>query len=361
MSFGNSSLHLNATINRYIRGATAAIARKRILLAMLQSKGRVTNNMTGKLVDWKVKYKRSPMSPFTDGDVITFVRQDKHKTAQIPMRSYIVSQSINKGDKLMNSGKEAIVKLWDAAVNELIDDIRDQFCEQLLQVDGYATGSTNRIMGLESMFGGSTSATSLVATNSDTYAGLSTTRGNYGGSWTGSWPDGYGDSHYDFWSPLIVNYTSVWAASSGGWTSGTKTWPNTCIEAVRFAILNTQRNGDDLDFILLEKNLYRQLLDRAEDAERLVVNRNQDSAMTKLGFRGINIDGVDLFWEVGVPAGVGYGLCMDQMELMSWQDQLFKSNTDFNLESVSDRVAIDFYGNLRIKNPRCFAKFIDLD
>lgn len=360
MGFGTNQYHANVTINRYIREETKAIMRKRVLLAMLQSKGRVTLNMSGKLVDWKVKYKRSPMSPFTDGDSIVFTRQDKHKTAQLPMRSYIVSQSMNKSDKLMNAGKEAIIKKYSSMVKECLDDIRDQFSEQLIQVDGNAAGNTDRIHGLESVFSATNNASALVGTNNDTYAGLSTTRQNYGGSWTGTWPDGYGDSQFDFWSPLVVNYNSTLAAASGGWSPTTKTWSNTCVEALRFAIINTQRNSDDLDLFLLEKNLYRQFLDKADDSERLVVNRNQDVGMTKLGFRGVNVDGVDIYWEVGVPTGVGYGLCLDEIELMSWQNQLFASNSDFNLETVSDRVAIDFYGNLKMTSPRTLCKLAAL-
>ncbi len=242
-------------------------------------------------------------------------------------------------------------------VKELLDDIRDQFCEQLVQVDGNAAGSTNRIHGLESLFSASNNASSLVGTNNDTYAGISTTRGTYGGSWNGTWPDGYGDTQYDFWSPLVVNYNSTFAT---GWTATDKTWSNTCIEALRFAIINTQRNSDDLDMFLLEKNLYRQALDRIDDNEKLIVNRNQDPGMTKLGFKGINVDGVDIYWEVGLGSGVGYGLCLDELELASWQPQLFVSLSDFNLEKVSDQVAIDFYGNLRIKSPRSLCKLAAL-
>jgi hypothetical protein len=360
MSFGQNAYHASVTINKYIRKETVAIMRKRILLAMLQSKGRVTNNMSGKLVDWKVKYKRSPLSPFSDGDSIVFTRQNKHKTAQLDMRAYTVEQSMNKGDKLMNSGPEAIIKKYSGMVKECLDDIRDQFAEQLIQVDGNSAGNTDRIHGLESLFSATNNASALVGTNNDTYAGLSTARGTYGGSWTGTWPDGYGDSQYDFWTPLVTNYNSTLAATSGGWSPTTKNWQNTCVEALRFSIINTQRNADDLDLFLLEKNLYRQFCDKADDSERLVVERNQDVGMTKLGFRGVNVDGVDIYWEVGVPSGVGYGLCLDEMELMSWQDQLFKSSTDFNLETVSDRVLIDFYGNLKITSPRSMCKLVAL-
>lgn len=360
MAFGQNAFQASITINKYIREVTKAIMRKRVLLAMLQSRGRISLNQSGKLIDWKVKHKRTALVPFDDGDAIVFSRQNKYKTAQLPMRAYVVSQSMSKADKLMNSGKEAIVKKYSEMVKELLEDIRDGFCEQLVQVDGNASGSTNRIHGLESMFSASNNASALVGTNNDTYAGLSTARGTYGGSWTGTWPDGYGDSQYDFWSPLVVNYNSTLAAASGGWSATTKSWSNTCIEALRFAIINTQRNSDDLDLFLLEKNLYRLALDRIDDNERLVVNRNQDPGMTKLGFKGINVDGVDIYWEQGLTSGVGYGLCIDELELMSWQNQLFVSLSDFNLEKVSDQVAVDFYGNLRCKSPRTQCKLAAL-
>lgn len=363
MAFGNTQLILNSTINKYIRKRIMAIARKRLLMGAIMSRGRVTNNMSGDMVNQKVRYKRLPMSTFTDGDTLTFVRTNKHKTARWGMRMYTVTEAISEPDKLMNKSQEAIFKLVENVVNDATDDIKDQFSVKLIQTDGYASGYTNEVLGLESMFGGTGSSSSLVGTNNDTYAELSTTRGNYGGTWSGSWPDqtaGAADAHYDFWTPLLVNYTSPLASSSGGWTSSTKTWANTGVEAIRYAIINTARNGDDLDFILLAKGLYRTLLDVASLNERLIVNRNQDSGMTKLGFKGINIDGVDIFWEPAVPSGVGYGLCMDQLELMSWQDQLFKSATDFNLESLSDRFVVKFAGNFRVTSPRCFCKFAAL-
>jgi len=362
MSFGQNAYQASITINKYIRKVTEEIMRKRVLLAMLQSKGRVTFNNTGLKVDWKVRHKRTPITPFEDGGSIVFTRQNKHKTAQLPYRSYNVSEQMYKADKLMNSGKEAIVKKYSDMTKSLLDDIRDQFSVEVVTRDGNAAGSTNRIHGLESVFSATNNASSLVGTNNDTYAGLATARGTYGGTQSSDalWPDGSCDSQYDFWSPLVVNYNSTLAASSGGWTSSTKTWTNTCIEALRFAIINTQRNANDLDCFILEKNLYRQALDRIADKERVLINRNQDAGMTKLGFKGVNVDGVDIYWEVGLNAGVGYGLCMDELELMSQQGQLFVSETDFNLEKVADRVAIDFYGNLRMISPRSLCKLAAL-
>jgi len=361
MAFGTNQLHANATINRYIREKTLSIARRQPFLGMLMAKKRVTYGVTGKLQDWKVRIKRSPMTVFDDGDSLTFTRQEKHRTAQLPMRSYVVSKAIYKGDKLMNGGNEAIVKLGADAVSECMDDIKDQFAGRLFQIDGNATGYEKQIHGLPSLCGATDDGSAnIVGLNADTYAGLSTARQAFGGSWTGTWPDGYGSSEYDAWTPLIVDYSASLATASGGWSATTKTWPNTCIEAIRFANIYTGRNDDQIDAVFLAKNLYRLLLTAAQSEERLVVNRAQDVAATKLGFKSINIDGVDVLWDNGIPTGKGYGVCWDEMELMSYQKQLFVSEQSFQHETMADRVSVDFYGNLRVKSPRCLVQFTEL-
>jgi hypothetical protein len=101
----------------------------------------------------------------------------------------------------------------------LMADIEEAFGDELY-VDGNASGNEGRIHGFESWLGNSGAATNgYVATPSDTYAGLSTTLGNYGGTWSTpprntNWPDGKGDPEYDFWSPLLVDYTdTAWKAA----------------------------------------------------------------------------------------------------------------------------------------------------
>ncbi len=360
MSFDYAG-RLNDTINKYIRGQTPAILRRRVYLAKLQSMGLVTNEPGGLKMDWKVRYKRTKMVPYSDGDGVAFTRQNKRQTAQLPMRAFIVAMSFNKSDRMQNAGEQAIYKTIANAVEELIDDIRDQICEALTQIDGNAAGFTDQFHGLESMFAGAAStsnASGVGQFSTGQYAGLSLKLGNYGGSWTGTWPNGYGDAHYDFWTPVVIDYTNTSTAVS---TATTKTWPNTGPEAVRFGILNAARNGADLDTAMFEKTLYRQLLDKETQAERLVVNRNQPEGITKLGFQGINIDGTDITWEHGIISGVGYGLSMKEFgELRSFQKQLFMSSSDNDLETLSDRFAIDCWGNQRYKTPRNQCKWMAL-
>lgn len=353
-----SSLILNSTINKYIRQVTEGIARRRKFLAALMSNGRVKYNESGKLLDWKVRHKRTPLQDFGTGDAITFSVQDKHKTATLPMRSYVVEKAIYKGDKLQNKGTEAIVKLWSDAVSELMDDIKDHFCEELINTDGDAAGNERKIHGLETVFAdiSSANANGYIGTPAGTYAGLNMALASYGGTWTGNWPGGYGDSHYDFWSPLFVDVKdTLW----GGGASPNNTWKNNCTECLHYGITHTERNGDELDLILLERGYYLDFINTLDDKERIQVRRGSgDSLMKKMGSRDvINQDGVDITWEHGITASRGYGFSYDNITLHSWQPQLFVSTSDFDIETFGNRVAVDFYGNLRVHSPRGLVRF----
>jgi hypothetical protein len=307
-------------------------------------------------MDWKVQYKRAPMVGYADTDTLTFSRRDRWKTAQLDYRGYSITDSMTKGEKLKNKSVEAIVKLYDGIAKNLLDDVEDQFGDEMY-INGYAAGNAKRMHGIESFVNGATqNAGGLVGVQTATYAGLSTALGNYGGTWNGSWPTGTGDAHYDFWSPLIVDYTN------SGWTAATKTWPNTCVEAMRFAIIKSRKNKTKkgmLDLIFLNDELYRQFLAQQEAKERIVIDRGKMSDEEQdVGFgETIYFDGVEVTYEYGIPANVGYGFNVDQMELRSMQGQLFvPEGPDYDIASKSWRFSVDFYGNLAF-NPRYFVKF----
>lgn len=355
----------NTTIANYMRGEEINILRNRKLLALIQGRGRITMNFSGTEMDWKVRYKRAAMTGYADGDSLSFARKERHKTAKLPMRGYSATDSVTKAEQLQNKSTEAIVNIFSNTASMLKDDIEDQFGEEFY-IDGNATGNTKRIHGFESFLGnGGAAAAGYIATPSDTYADLSTALGNYGGSWAtnGSsqvtWPIGTGDSHYDFWSPLIVDYTDTL------WAAGTDTWANNCIEAVRFAITHQGRNKSKkamMDVILLDPELYRQYLQANESKQQINVRRgDKPGGLVALGFTDVfNQDGVEITREYGLPANVGYGIPVEQCELISWQNQLFvPEGPDMEISTKSYRFSIDFFGNLKC-NPRYFTKFMSV-
>lgn len=351
---------VNSTMHEFAKGYQDNVMRNRKFLAKIQAAGRVSFNHSGDLMDFKVKYKRAPIEGYADSDTLTFPRRDRIKTAQLDWRGYATTDAMTKKEKLMNASTEAIIKTYSEIGPMLMDDMTDQFGDELY-IDGNASGNERRMHGLESFFGVSgAAANGFIATPSDTYAGLSTVLGNYGGTWSTSggndeWPSGRGDGHYDFWSPLVVDYTDT------AWTPTTKTWPNTCKEALRYGIQKGQRNKSKagmLDLIMLNDELYRQFLDLLDDNERLVVNRNEKTGLWALGFTDVvNFDGVDITKEYGIESTVGYGIATQQMELCSLQSQLFvPEGPDFDIASQSWRFSFDFFGNLKF-NPRYFVKW----
>jgi hypothetical protein len=343
---------VNTTIANYIKGEEVNILRNRKITAMLKSRGRITMNWSGDHMDWKIRYRRAPMQGYADTDTLTFPRRDRWKTATLPWRGYAITDSMTKGEKLKNRSVQAIINIYDQIARSILEDMEEAFGDEFY-IDGNAAGNQKRIHGIESMFSSVTqSAGNFVGLPGNTFAGLSCALGAYGGSWTtGTWPSGKGDAHYDFWSPLIVDYTN------SGWTAQTKTWANTCIEALRFAFLKSQKNKTTkgkLDVCFLESELYRGFLGQLDARQRLLIQSNEsNSTLIKLGFTDVqNFDGVDVTYEYGTPNAVGYGMNVDQMELRSMQGQMFvPEGPDYDIAGKSWRFSVDFFGNC-VWNPR---------
>ena len=104
---------VNTTTRKYFKGEEINILRNRKLLALMQSRGRITYNHSGESMDWKVRYRRSPLVGYADGDTLTFARTNKWKTANLDWRGYTVQDSMTKFETLQNRSTEAIVKLYD--------------------------------------------------------------------------------------------------------------------------------------------------------------------------------------------------------------------------------------------------------
>lgn len=350
---------LSTTIRNYLREVEINVLRNRRLPAMLKDKGRITYNWSGEQMEWRVQYRRVPMIGYADMDVVQFSRQDRWKIANLDWRGYSISDAMSKKEKLMNKSDEAIIKIYSETTERLVEDVEDQFAEEYY-LDGTTAANAKRMHGLESFFSGANSTGVLAGYGNptNTFAGLVTTPGNYGGSWSGSWPDGRGDPHYDFWAPIIVDYTA-----STAWSSG-NTWAANCTQVVRAGIIKAQRvkaRKGQLDFIMTTDTLYRQFLDKASANERIVVDRGEKSKLVSLGFKDvINWDGIDITWEYGIPANVAYGLNCSMMETRSLQEQLFLNDgPDYDPVTKTWRFAVDMFGN-SVWNPRHFVKWGNL-
>lgn len=361
---------VNSTIKSYIRDREVNVLRNRKLLALLKNRDRITFNWSGRSLNWRVKYKRVRMTPYADGDTQEFSRKDRNKTAQLPYRGYAATDSMTKGEFLMNRSTEAIIHLYSEIATDLADDMEEAFGEELY-INGYSPGNSKRIHGIESFMAATVLQGNGAGTPTATYADLSCVPGAYNGQWDSgnmpAWPNGRGDAQYDFWSPVVVDYGDVLfnpgTATSGTTTTGT--WAVGCVEAISFGIIKSKKSKSTkghLDLIMIDDEMWRTYLALMRTKERILVERSAEkSPLIALGFSDVvNQDGVDITTEFGIPNGVGYGFNVDMMELRSQQAQIFvPEGPDQDIASKSWRFSVDFFGNMTY-NPKFQVKFVNL-
>lgn len=355
---------LNVTLENFLREVEEDVFRDFKLVAMLMKKGNIKYGEAGNDLKWRVRYRQAPLIGVADSDTITFSRQDRHKVPFIDWRGYAAADAVTFKEREMNKGKEAIVNRFEEVSTMLMEDVTERFGYEPY-INGYATGNGKRFHGMESFLGvaGATSnvAGTPVMQPGQSYAGLNTNLGYYGGSWTGNWPYGFGTSEYDFYSPLIVDYTNTTATASGGFSTTTATWAARCLEALRFGIVYSQKNKSKrgmLDYIELERNMYRLSLEAMHTDERIMVERSGDEGLVSLGFRDVfNYDGVEITTEYGIPTGVGYGFNCNHVDIRLLTKQMWEARgPDEDIASMAYRFLIYNFGNFRWR-PRYFLKF----
>jgi hypothetical protein len=344
-------------INRYLRIKVEPIYRKSKLLGMLRAKKRILFNQDGDGIVWFPRFVKRDITASDGATVdIAFPKTATRKKATLPWRSYNLGESVGKYERLVGQNSDvAIFKVYQDALDQLTSDFTDAFALKLY-TDGGATGS-KELMGFETWLAstGSLITSGVVADPSDTYAGLSTLLGNYGGSWSAdtsnSWPTGTGDSEYCAWSPILVDYNAT------GLGASTTNWTNQWQRAMRFAnaYMETVQNRT-IDAFCINTKLLNDAKASLEADQQIEVT--QQSEMTKLGFRTLQFEGIELFSEYGVPDAVGYGIIWDSLTLRSMQGQLVAIEKDKDIRSADDLLAADFWGNLQIETPAWMAKLL---
>lgn len=349
------------------------MSRDRRFFAMVKSKGRQLYDCSGDGVQWPVRYIRNTPTVNDGEQSVEFSRFNRHTTAYLDYVGLTLAESMTKREKLKNRGKEAIVKFSTELGEMMTEDLTDRFAEEIY-VDSSATGNSGRWSGLETMMAATqtvqinsgaartANAADIVGYPNDTYATISTVLGNSGGSWgtqadiSSTWPMGRGSTEYDFWSPVICNYTSTALAGSAA------TWAVQCESATRFLIhaINGRIGAKQgVDLVLLDRELYRKFLEKQQARQTVTI---QNSYMNKLGFSdAFTLDGVDITTEYGVPSAVGYALTCSNVEIRSMQKQLFNmDDPDWDPATRSWRFVADCLGQFKFKSPRHFGKLVTL-
>jgi hypothetical protein len=378
---------LYTTIRDHFRDEEVEILRRFKVWRMLDEAGRIHMGASGAGFDWPVRYRIHEVQDTTGADPRNFVAQDLWKLANLDYRGYQVTDAISKREDLENKGREGIIKVASGMVERLKESLNEVMPREMY-TDGMASGNSRKLCGFDTFTGvkqaaGVDQSINITTTGSslnfqnvaaadpvmwpdDSYAGLSTDLGDYGGAQvSGTWPDGIADPHFDFWSPVLVNSNSSFFGASPQWATYAR-------DILSFGIIHSQRNAPsegNMDMVVCDRTLYTQARNILTDAERIIVTNK--TGLRSFGFRDIfEIDGVEVTWEYGVPytnayrtstatpVPAAYGFSIGNMDLYSLQSSLFKvEGPEYDIDSAHTKVVVDFLGNLKFKSPRRFTKW----
>lgn len=342
----------NATLAMRDKVLIDTLARKRLVMAMLNQRGNLRHNIGGE--DWRypMRVKDLALQTFTPGDDLDYARHNTLRTCVLPWRQYYVSDAMTEKDILQNQYSPAqLVNLW-ADRNDICErSWRRKFPYELIVRDGNATATSDRVHGLESLFAQSgAAADGIRRAPADTYAGHSTAWGTFGGTTEA-------DDEYTCYSPTIVDVTAANFAATG------TTWADTCLEALNFGITearSTNEQGENELTIILCKDWYRKFVLKLESLYQLNVERGSaKSKLVELGFEATRYNGADVTWDVDVPDNTGYGIPFSDLVLGSLQPKLIRSRSFFREENLSFRWMTTFYGNLKIAPVRGMVKWAE--
>jgi len=362
---------IGVTIVNHLREEELATFRKFKVFAALEASGNVVMNQSGRGMDWNVRYRNTPVSGNSGDTPRTFARQNLWKLANLPWRGFVTTDSIYRREMLENRGQQALVNVASNMASRLQESLEQHLATQIY-ANGDAAGYENSFHGLETFMGYAgtiNSGTAGVADQftqraagnaadpygfpSGQYAGLKTNLGYYGGGRTGgvdSWPRSPVDPEADFYSPVIINYSST-SYGFASWKLGN------CISATREGIFQCKRNDtreSAIDMVILDRNLYIQYLNALNTTERAIVTKT--TGLRSYGFTDVfEQDGVEITTEYAVPQGKGFGISVGNMELRCLENQLMVAEGPFFSEELqSYRYSCSVLGNLRFRSPRNF-------
>ena len=349
--------------------------RNRILLAYLRKNGRIMLNQSGSMCVWNVKCDQATVEAAGDGGTLVFNRNQNMRRAALNWRGYVTTDQMTEKEYLECKGPSQIFDRYGEMIPGLMEAMTDNFGAELI-LDGNGTGRDNCIHGLESFLSNDTdvAATDLIATPSDSYAGLSTVLGSEGGTWSSNlsagqrpngtdthatdWPSGKGSTKYDFFSPKLVNYSSsAWGTGISGTTTPLSSWEANCERAIRQMVIWLIHTGGQRSkpkVVLLGQDLYNGYLNHQAAKGRIILPHKESE---DLGFSDtVNQEGVAITYDYDVPTLTGYACNVENMELGSLDKVLFGyRGPDWSIKDRAYLFYVGMFGNTRFR-PKHFGK-----
>lgn len=344
------------TLNKILAKRVEPIFTQSVFMGMLRSKGRIAYSEAEDAIRWRPRFKRHQLQTgslnFKNRD---FPNTNFWRKAELPIISYDMGSSYSRFERLLSRKRGVVLyNIVEEVTKMMGEDFVESFRLELYK-DGNA-GDADTLMGLESWFSQSgLSSNGITGLPNDTYAGLLTTLGYYGGTWpTGTWPlQGTSTTpEYWAWSPLIVDYHSRQFNKDG---EASYNFANKWQQAINFGhtYLKVVQNVVP-DLCILEPQLLLAAQDSLEGEQTFEVTQNSD--LVRLGFKTLQYNGLEMTSEYGVPADVGYILSFSKLQLRCALPQLIGPEEDHDIRTSEDLRAISYWGNFKCDSPAFHCK-----
>lgn len=354
------------TAPMWLKGASDSTIRNHFILAYLRKEGRMTFNYSGVAINWLVKARQPIARQLQSGQGTTYDQSQIYESLTIPYAGLHATDSLDHKVKLMNKGELAIVDLAETKMDELLKTVSRGVSSGFYNQN---TSDDNDLVGIRTpcIAHGSVAAGDIVAalSASASYGGKSVALGALGGSWSAvrstspssvlanDWPMGNGSPEYDYLSPKLLNYSST------GWGTGSTRWSENCEMVMRRGlsyVTHLSGTNNTPNVYLLAQDLMDEFKDQLTNRERLF----PENYVSALGFapgKLLEYNGAIVASDYYCPAGYGYALNAQEMELVSLHDNLFfMDGPTYNHLTLSDDFLVGFYGNYRF-NPKHIVEF----
>lgn len=349
-----SALKLGVILTKRV----APIYTKSALMALIRQNGGIHFNATEDDYRWRPRfYRQQPAAGDPHYGTYSFPATNLWKKAELEIKAYRMGASNTELERLLSQGRKTLLfDGVDATTKTMSEDFMESFRMDLYNDDSNS-GDELKLTGLESMFSYSGLVGSgYVGVNDDTYAGLKTELGYYGGTWSSGniWPIGTSTTmEYSAWTPMIVDWNSA------QFNVTTKKWANSWQQALNFTFSFQGIIRDTKpDLCLIEGNLLREAQDSLIGVQGLEITQN--SKLTKLGHETMTYNGRELVTEFGIPSEACYVLTSKWIELRCVTSQLLGSQEDVDIVTLQDLRTLGFYGNLVCYNPGAQARLVKI-
>lgn len=344
-----------STIDKYIRKLADPILDRHPVTGLLKAKGRIEYNCSGTQMTWPVVMRRPTPTAYLPDEPRSAPRRAYHKTATLPWRMFGIAERVDEFTKRANRGAEALAKHWTTAISKMTDSMGIKLGQDFLAMDGNASGYTTEIHGMKSFLTQGLQVGTLPSfAPNDTYAGLSTVVGTYGGT-AALFPEHTSASPVTveacFWSPILIDVKDDY------FTGTSHTWFYQWRQAMEYSSMwMMERQGIRPDTWLTTPSWFHDIKQSLAASEQINVNRGDNSLATKLGYESVSLNGIDITYTQDMPASTCYGIKWDKVGVHSLGGQLFETDKERDWFVQSDVLGLTFMGNLRFESPAYFIK-----